>query len=94
MQARQALVVAPNRPDVFLLLGEVYESLGQVAEAEGAFTSAVTVVGLDTSRKANQYRARLASFLAQRGEMELAVRVEDVQVNSGPPEWVEEMGQF
>jgi tetratricopeptide (TPR) repeat protein/O-antigen ligase len=73
VQARQALVVAPNRPDVFLLLGEVYESLGQVAEAEGAFTSAVTVVGLDTSRKANQYRARLASFLAQRGAGDRAI---------------------
>ena len=72
-QARHALVVAPNRPDVFLLLGEVYESLGQSSEAEGAFTSAVTVLGLDTSRQANRYRARLASFLAQRGEGDRAV---------------------
>ena len=72
-QARQALVVAPNRPDVFLLLGDVYESLGLLAEAEGAFTSAVTVVGLDTSRQATRYRARLASFLAQRGQGDRAV---------------------
>jgi tetratricopeptide (TPR) repeat protein len=72
-QARQALVVAPGRPDVFLLLGEVYESLGQLPEAEGAFTSAVTVVGVDTSRQATRYRARLASFLAHRGQGDRAV---------------------
>ena len=72
-QARQALVTEQDRPDVFVLLGEIYESRGQLPEAESAFTSAVTVVGPEPSRQATQYRARLASFLARRGQGERAI---------------------
>ena len=72
-QARQALVASPGHPAVFALLGDVYESLGQFVEAEAAFTSAVTVAGADTSRHASRYRARLASFLARRGQGDRAV---------------------
>ena len=72
-QARQALVAAPGNPEVFGLLGDAYENLGQLSEAESAFTSAVTLVGPEASRRASRYRARLASFLARHGQGERAV---------------------
>jgi tetratricopeptide (TPR) repeat protein/O-antigen ligase len=73
-QGRQALVAGPSHPEVFVLLGEAYESLGQLAEAEAAFASAVTLVGgADTSRRASSYRAHLASFLTRHGQGDRAV---------------------
>lgn len=36
----------------------------------------------------------LFASMLERGEMEMAVQVEDLQVNSGPPAWLEETGQF
>lgn len=72
-QARQALVIAPGNPEVFVLLGDAYEHLGQLAAAESAFTSAVTLLGPDATRRASRYRARLASFLAKHGQGDRAV---------------------
>ncbi len=72
-QARQALVAAPEDPDVFVLLGEVYEDLGKVTEAEAAFTSAIARVGPDAPQRANAYRRQLAGFFARHGQGDRAI---------------------
>jgi tetratricopeptide (TPR) repeat protein len=68
-QVRQAMALAPQNPEVFAVLAEVYQADGQLDAATSALSSALAV-GADLDvRTLNGYRARLAAILAQRGDL-------------------------
>jgi tetratricopeptide (TPR) repeat protein len=86
-QARQALGLAPGNAEVFAVLGEAYEANGSLNDAASAFGSALASEENGDSRRANRYRARLASILTRRGDMTgaLVLRRQAVKVMPNDP---------
>lgn len=80
-QARQALVLVPGDPDAFAVLAEAYEANGLWGEAEAAIGSALAMPGGVGPQKLKEYRNRLASLVARRGDAAgvLALRRQAVQ---------------
>jgi tetratricopeptide (TPR) repeat protein/O-antigen ligase len=90
-QLRQALVLAPNSPDVFAVLGEAYEAAQSWTDAEAALTSAVSLAESMGPRQLNAHRGRLAGFLARRGELDRALLLREQIARNAPTDpW----GQF
>ncbi len=73
IQARQALVLTPKNPEVFVTLSKIYEAMGKWDEAETALASAVALGAGGDLRQANEYRGRLANYLSRRGRGDRAL---------------------
>ena len=84
--ARHALVMAPSDARAFAVLGEAYEAVGQLDQAQTAWGSAVAVAGSDAAGL-NEHRNRLAAVVARRGDMAgaLAIRRQIVQAAPNDP---------
>lgn len=84
VQLRQALVLVPRNPDVFAALGEAYEAAQRWTDAEGAFTSAVSLAEDLAPQRANAHRGRLAGFLARRGDVDRALMLRERVAREAP----------
>jgi len=83
-QARQALILGARSPEVFALLGDIYESTKQFADAEAALVSAVGLAATDGPGRTDSFRSRLAALLARRGEGERALALWRQVLQSAP----------
>ena len=83
-QARQALALAPKDADAFAALAEAYEASGLWAEAEAAIGSALAMQESGDPRTLREYRNRLASLVARRGDVAGALALRREIVRSAP----------
>ncbi len=83
-QARQALALKPPDVEVFAVLAEAYEANGRLDEAAAAYSSALAGTGDTDVRRANRYRAGLASIQARRGDQAGALALRRQAVDAMP----------
>jgi tetratricopeptide (TPR) repeat protein len=83
-QARQALVFAPNDPEVFAVLAEAYEANGMAREAENALGSALAVSEDQSLSRVAEYRRRLVSLLDRRGDKDAVLALRRQAVKATP----------
>jgi tetratricopeptide (TPR) repeat protein/O-antigen ligase len=84
VEAREALVLEPKRPETYVVLGTLYEARKRWEEAEFALASALSLAADEKPGEVNEYRARLASFLSRRGERERALVLRRQIVRESP----------
>jgi tetratricopeptide (TPR) repeat protein/O-antigen ligase len=83
-QARQALVFAPNDPEVFAVLAEAYEANGMAKEAESALGSAMAASEDQNLPRVTEYRRRLVSLLDRRGDKDAVLALHRQAVKATP----------
>jgi tetratricopeptide (TPR) repeat protein len=83
-QARQALVFAPNDPEVFSVLAEAYEANGMAKEAEHALGSALAASEDQSLPRVAEYRRRLVHLLDRRGDKDAVLALRRQAVKATP----------
>ena len=83
-QFRQALVLAPRDPKVFMGLGNAYELRTQWQDADEAFRTAVSLAAGLPVGELNVYRNRFAYFLVHKGDIEQAMALQQSVVRDAP----------
>jgi tetratricopeptide (TPR) repeat protein/O-antigen ligase len=83
-EARQALVFAPNDPEVFAALAEAYDANGMAKEAESALGSALAASEDHSLPRVAEYRRRLVALLERRDDKEGVLALRRQAVKAAP----------